>query len=165
MTCCRWLNLQAVYNAFPHPASQKPLNGGAYQNYEVSHPLRTYVPGTYEKLVEPTLWYNVRESEHACGWPHAISTQAQRDRRDVTQESSRSTPPKPTARAKNARSLAHPTHFVHDHVLQLLVENRPGEDVVHQRLSSGPRGEHVLAHVTVASLHQGLRGKKWGCNC
>lgn len=47
-------------------------------------------------------------------------------------------------------------HLVHDHVLQLLVEHRPREDVVHQRLPSRAGRQHVLADVTIPSLHQSL---------
>lgn len=65
----------------------------------------------------------------------------------------------------NANNQTHTTkhtnrqrHLVHDHVLELLVEHGPGEDVVHQRLPPRSGSEHVLADVAVASLNQSLRG-------
>lgn len=48
------------------------------------------------------------------------------------------------------------SHLVHDHVLELLVENGASEDVVHQRLPTSPRREHVFPHVAVAAFHQSL---------
>lgn len=44
-------------------------------------------------------------------------------------------------------------------MLELLVKDWSGEDVVHQGLSTGAGGEHVLPDVAVASLHESLRQK------
>eukprot|EP00968_Pinguiococcus_pyrenoidosus_P008709 scaffold641_cov237-Pinguiococcus_pyrenoidosus.AAC.17 len=62
------------------------------------------------------------------------------------------------AREHRARSAGPGVHLVHDHVLELLVENRPHEDVGADLLARGPAGEDVLPVVVEAMAHELLRG-------
>mmetsp|Transcript_3489 Transcript_3489/g.13509 ORF Transcript_3489/g.13509 Transcript_3489/m.13509 type:complete len:235 (-) Transcript_3489:2031-2735(-) len=60
------------------------------------------------------------------------------------------------ARKLRARAAGTRVHLVHDHVLELLVEERAVEDVGLHRRAAGARVEHVFAYVGEAVGDEGL---------